>query len=97
MCRVRQKQFIEAHNTKPMQDITNLDLILSLPRIKKPMSLRLAILGIKTRSNWAHSMFVSVDFDTYRGNIVVLFHLGNIREATMIVNFMYVFLRCLYD
>lgn len=96
MCRVKQAQFTEKHSTSKLLGILDLDLALRLNDALGYVSLRQVLLGIKTQSNWTWPLFVSVDFDDFRGEIVALFHIDNDSEAREVISFLPIFLEARY-
>ena len=95
MCRVRQAQFTDKHVTRPISGVMDLDLTQEIGDLGL-VSLRQVALGIKTRANWQWPLFLSVDFDDYRGDITALFHKDNSTEASTLLDYLPLILEAKY-
>ena len=95
MCRVRQAQFTEKHITRSISGVLDLDLTQDIGDLGL-VSLRQVTLGIKTRANWQWPLFLSVDFDDYRGDITALFHKDNSEEASTLLDYLPLILEARY-
>ena len=56
------------------------------------MTLRQVLLGMKTKQDRSWPLFVSVDFDSYRNEIITVIHNDTVSEASNVLSFLPVFL-----
>ena len=87
LCRVRQLQFLDSHDTHVISGILDLDLLQDIGDLGL-VSLRQVLLGIKTQVNWRWPLFLSVDFDNTRREITALFHKDNHEEASTFLDYL---------
>ena len=96
LCRIKQSQFLEHHSTSPIMGVIDLDYPQDFKGNVGTVTLRQIILGIKTKSNWLWALFLSVDHDTYRGDITALYHQDNSTEAINFLSYLPIFLEAQY-
>ena len=81
-CRIIQKQFTVAHSTTIVHGAMDLDHDIDFGDEVGSMTLRQVLLGIKTKQASSWPLFVSVDLDTYRNEIVAVIHNDTASEAS---------------
>ena len=91
-CRIIQKQFTEAHSTTVVHGVTDLDHDIDFGWEVGSMTLRQILLEMKTKQDRSWPLFVSVDFDSYRNEIIAVIHNDTVSEASNILSFLPVFL-----
>ena len=91
-CRIIQKQFIEAHSTTVVHGVTDLDHDINFGSEVGSMTLRQVLLGMKTKQTSGWPLFVSVDFDSYRNEILAVIHNDTVSEASNVLSYLPVFL-----
>ena len=91
-CRIIQKQFTDAHSTTIVHGVTDLDRDIDFGGDIKSMTLRQFLLGMKTKQDSSWLLFVSVDFDSFRNEIIAVIHNDTVSETSSVLSFLPVFL-----
>ena len=60
-CYIKQRRFLGAHSTVPIDHILELDSPIFFDKVKANLTLRQVLLTTKTRSNWLHPLLLLID------------------------------------
>ena len=91
-CRAVQKKFLEAHTHAVVHGVADLDFAIDFGLPHGVQTLRQVLLGMKTQQEWSWPLFMSVDYDAYRGEIMAVFHKEGASEAQTILSYLPIFL-----
>ena len=87
-CRAVQKKFLEAHTHAVVYGMADLDFAIDFGAPHGVNILYQVLLGMKTQQEWSGTLFMSVDYDSYCGEIMAVFYKEDASEAQTILSYL---------